>query len=233
MSKRQNVGDTMGSGQKKNYAISQSYTGIYDPATFNQLQDASISSVPWQQYAVAHDPHNATGYTIGDIARGFMETFQEAQKSADEVDLISGKAELSTDKIDLILGDIQARDQLTYANLQRLYDDLARIGSLRLEMSTHPDYLPDKTKLDLHKMEMQAHDLIRRELKDASRELGFAHKELRESLLEAKLQGMKTALMNDDGAAFDSLESLESSLGVPNQTDSLAQSYAPWGGDYS
>ncbi len=198
----------MGSGQTQNYSI---YAGHYALAEWRNGEGCAITEVPWQQYAVVHDPGTNQGYTIGDIAKGFLESIQDAQNSLKEADILQTKQELATDKIELILADITARDRLMYDNLTRLNYDILELDNLKHSLSMPERYLADKTKLDLHKLQMQAHDLIRREMKDAARDISFAQKELRESLLEAKLQNVKTAMLMDDEPQ---------------------QSYQPWGGLY-
>ena len=176
---------------------------------------ATIREVPGTSFYSAYKPSKITHYQAATMmAEGFMEI---ARSKADvpEIDNFMGqKVELSEDKTRLILADITERNNLAYDNLSRLYDDLLRIDNWRCQRGYPQIYATDKTWTDLNKMEMQVRNDIRRELKDASKDIGFNSRDLREGLLEFKVNTRKEQMLDD------SLD-LESSLdSTPYSTDS-------------
>jgi len=139
---------------------------------------------------------NITPYqTAYHLAESFKEGVKSRENSSDFDDLFSQKLELSDDKIKLILAEIEARSALKYDNLKRLYQDLSRVENWRLSIPYPMNEAKDRTWADLNKSELQIWDSIRRELKDSHRDLSFPTKDLRESLLEFKLQKQKSDLM--------------------------------------
>ena len=102
---------------------------------------------------------------------------------------------MAEDRIDLILGELDSRDRLKYENLGRLYSDLLRVSSWRRELPFPDRYQRGRTWTQLNQMELSLRDQIRRELKDSVRDTAFPGKDLRESLLEFKLQNQKSQLL--------------------------------------
>ena len=145
------------------------------------------------------------------MADAFREGVKTIQAGSDFSDLFNQKVELSDNRIELILGEIQARDHLGYNNLKRLYDDLFRVSTWRREIPYPQNYQKDRTWSDLNRMELQIRDQIRRELKDFARDTAFPVKDLRESLLEFKLQNQKANMMGglDDVLEPDGLKTTE------------------------
>ncbi|VBB44964.1 hypothetical protein TRIP_B350131 [uncultured Desulfatiglans sp.] len=118
--------------------------------------------------------------------------------------------ELSEDRVSLILGEIHGRETLKHDNLARLYDDLLKVRNWRLERPFPEYYQKDRIWSDLNRMEIQIREQIRRELKDAARDTSFPQKDLRESLIDFKLQSQKAQMMEGG---------LEMSLEDSDQTD--------------
>lgn len=142
-------------------------------------------------------PHKPSPYLVPQaMAESFREGLKSIDKAPDLDDLFHQKVEIAGDKIDLILGEIQARDRLRYDNLARLYDDLLRVSSWRQEISFPENYQRGRTWSDLNKAELQLHEQIRRELKDAAKDTAFPSKDLREGLLEFKIQERKSRMMD-------------------------------------
>jgi len=167
----------------------------------SQLEGARLHVMPKKpgiEYVRAYDPKQNSPYTMTQaMAEAFMQNTLKPPNSADSDDFFQQKKELSEDKIGLILSEINLRDRLKYDNLGRLYDDLLRIDNWRLTPPFPQNYATDKTWTDLNKMELQIRDQIRRELKDAAKDTAFPAKDLREGLLEFKLQDQKSQMMMD------------------------------------
>jgi hypothetical protein len=130
------------------------------------------------------------------MADSFREGVKSIETSPDFDDFFQQKIELSDDRINLVLSEMRSRDQLKYDNLNRLYDDLFRVSQWRVEIPFPQNYAKDKTWSDLNKSELQIRDQIRRELKDSAKDMAFPQKDLRESLLEFKLQSQKSKMMD-------------------------------------
>lgn len=165
--------------------------------------------------SASYKPQKPTPYTVPQaMADAFREGVKTIQAGSDFSDLFNQKVELSDNRIELILGEIQARDHLGYNNLKRLYDDLFRVSTWRREIPYPQNYQKDRTWSDLNRMELQIRDQIRRELKDFARDTAFPVKDLRESLLEFKLQNQKANMMGglDDVIEPDGLKSTEGDM---------------------
>ena len=158
-----------------------------------KLDGATLRVVPGFEYARAYHPRKNTPYTMADA---FMETINNSQNKANFEDFFNQKVELSRDRTGLILDEISGRDSLKCDNLTRLYDDLLRINNWRLQRPYPLNYATDRTWTDLNKMQLQIHDQIRREMKDFARDTSFPQKDLRESLLEYKVQNQKSEMLN-------------------------------------
>lgn len=168
-----------------------------------QLEGARISVAPFRHYVRAYHPGQMTPYKTAEaMAQMFMEAVREPQQSGDSDDFFGQKLELNQDKTGLILDEIRARNSLSDGNLQRLYDDLNRVENWRLERPFPDNYKQDKTWSDLNKMEMSIRDQIRRELKDTAKDTAFNAKDLRESLLEFKVQNQKADMLKDNNSEF-------------------------------
>ena len=164
-----------------------------------KIEKAKIRSVPKVEYSLGCNqyrdlPDNET--TL--MAYGFMENARNSSDNADFDNLLKRKTELSEDKVDLILHEISGRGNVNYRNLKSLYEDLLKIDNWRLQRPYPEKYLKDRVWSDLNKMEFLLWDQIRRELKDFSRDTAFPQKDLRESLLEFKLQDQKSKMLDMD-----------------------------------
>jgi hypothetical protein len=130
------------------------------------------------------------------LASSFMESANKSTGGID--DFFAQKKELSEDKVSLILGELNLREDLKNNNLTMLYEDLTRITNWRLERPFPLSYSKDKLWSDLNRSELQIREQIRKELKDAARDAAFPQKDLRESLLDFKLQAQKNRLIEGD-----------------------------------
>jgi len=169
----------------------------YNEANYYQnylpdLRGAKISVVPGILPLTTHKPLNITPYGM---AEQFIETVNDSQNQSYLDDFFNQKKELSDDRVNLVLGEIDIRETLKNDNLAGIYDDLLRVSNWRLDRP-FPDYFKkDKIWSDLNRMELQIREQIRRELKDAARDTSFPQKDLRESLLDFKLQSQKAQML--------------------------------------
>jgi len=166
------------------------------------VKGTRIKTVPGMEYVTVYKPQNMH-YRM---AETFMESAKSSQNNSDFGDFFNQKVELAEDRTKLILGEISARDKLMYENLSWLYYDLFRISRWRTEIPYPQKYFKDRTWSDLNKMELDVRDKIRRELKDSARDLSFPQKDLRESLLEFKIQNQKNQMMEGLDMKLDSFE---------------------------
>ena len=137
------------------------------------------------------DNHHAAAST-------FMEYANNQGNAGGFDDFFKQKIELSEDKAVLILADIYRREALRKSNLLMLYEDLLKINNWRLERPFPDYYSKDRIWSDFNRSELQIREQIRREMKDTARDLAFPQKDLRESLLEFKLQTHKNRLLEGD-----------------------------------
>ena len=132
------------------------------------------------------------------VATSFMESASTITNTDGFSDFFAQKKELKEEKIDLVLGEIYSRETITYQNLNLLYEDLLRINNWRLERPFPENYNKDRIWSDLNRSELQIREQIRREMKDSARDTAFPQKDLRESLLEFKVQNQKNQMMEGD-----------------------------------
>ncbi len=160
-----------------------------------KLQGAKIKVLPGMQcISVNTMPANSPYST----AATFMESANNLGNDAVFGDFFNQKKELTGDRIDLVLGEIYSRETLRNDNLKLLYEDLLRINNWRLERPFPDNYQKDRIWSDLNRSELQIRENIRREMKDGARDTAFPIKDLRESLLEFKLQNQKNQILEGD-----------------------------------
>lgn len=175
---------------------------------------ATIREVPGTSIYSAYKPSKITHYmAVTMMADAFMEAVKSPEKPLDFDDFMGQKVELSEDKTRLILADITERNNLAYDNLGSLYDDLLRVENWRLQIQYPQCYERGRTWADLNKMELDLRDKIRRERKDTSKDVSFNSRDLREGLLEFKVNTRK-------GQMLDSDPDLESTLEYPADSNS-------------
>lgn len=176
-----------------------------------------IREVPGTSFYSAYKPSKITHYqAVAMIADAFMEAVKSPATAPDFDDLMGQKVELAEDKTRLILADITERNNLAYDNLRSLYDDLLRVENWRCQIQYPQCYERDRTWADLNKMELDIRDKIRRERKDASKDVGFNSRDLREGLLEFKVNTMKSQMLDD---SVDLESALDSTPHNPYSTD--------------
>ena len=161
-----------------------------------KLEGARILPVPGIEYLKAYNQRRNSPYTMTkEVMQAFMQDARERQKSAQFDDLFRQKVGLAEDKSALVLSELQARNRLSIDNLGRLYDDLLRLENWRLSRPYPACVSQDRTWWDMNKMEMDIRQQIRRELQQEARDMAFPQKDLRESLLEFKLQNQKAQMV--------------------------------------
>lgn len=159
-------------------------------------QGTSMKVVPFEPYIRVCTGQSSLSQADS-VARSFLESCQNPQ--GDDLDDFMGqKVELAEDRTHLILEQICGGDRVKDFNLNSLYEDLLKIGKWRMERPISEYHMKDKTWTDLNKMELQIRDQIRREIKDAAKDLAFPHKDLRESLLDFKKQKTKAQMLDMD-----------------------------------
>lgn len=170
------------------------------------LANARVRATPSTSYISGNIRQEYTPffYTVP-AALSFMENVTNSQAKPDIDDFFQHKIELSNDRVKLILSEILSRDRLRYENLNRLYEDLFKIDQWRAEIPFPQNYLKDRAWSDLNRMELQIREQIRRETKDFARDMAFPTKDLREGLLEFKLQNQKSKMV-DLGGLDDVIE---------------------------
>jgi len=159
----------------------------------------------------AYSPSEMQAYT-------FMESAKSDSESSDIDDIFKSKLVHSEDNIGLILSQIRDRDTLKYDNLARIYDDLFRVDQFRAEIPYPQKYNKDSTWTDLNNSELKLREQIRRELQTSTHDLSFLSNDLRNSLLEFKLQNKKQSMM-DFGGTLDELMEPESSYKSTGETN--------------
>jgi len=159
------------------------------------LEGAKIRIVPNSLNPITYHTPKTSPYETGKV---FIEAVNDPNNTPHLDDIFNQKKELSEDRLDLIFGEINFRETLKNENLAMLYDDLLTVRNWRMERPFPEYYLKDRTWSDFNHMELQIRDQIRRELKDAARDASFPQKDLRESLLEFKLQSQKAQMMEGD-----------------------------------
>jgi len=160
-----------------------------------KLEGSKISVLPPMICPIGNSYVSSNPYST---AASFMEYANKQENAGGFDDFFKQKIELSEDKVNLILADIYRREALRKSNLLMLYEDLLKIDNWRLERPFPDYYSKDMIWSDLNRSELQIRDQIRREMKDTARDISFPQKDLRESLLEFKLQTQKNQLLEGD-----------------------------------
>jgi len=198
--------------QKENYHYQSNY--------LPNLEGARINPVAGMQYVKVYHPSRNGPRTMSEqVASAFMQDAKESANKDDFEGIFRQKVEASADRTALILGEISQRDSLKYDNLKRLYDDLIRIENWRLARPYPLNQSMDRTANEFNKMELSIRDQIRRELKDAAKDTAFPSKDLRESLLEFKLQNQKSSML--EGGLEMELDSSQQQTGDSYQPQDL------------
>ena len=161
---------------------------------FNNLKGAKLTVLPTMP-AIIETPSAMPFHT--DSAMNFIDSINRVSSNED-FDLFAQKKEIGEDTIRLIMEELNARERLRMENLTSLYEDLLRIENWRQERTFPDNYKKDRLWSDLNSSELKIREQIRREMKDAVRDMAFPQKDLRQSLLEFKLQAQKNQLLNDD-----------------------------------
>lgn len=186
------------------------------------IEGATLKVVSTTMPTAACRPDWNESFNLADsTAKSFMQRVKEADYRDGFEDFSNHKLELKEDKIELILKEIAPRDDLKYRNLISLYDDLLKISNWRLERPYPDKYIKDRIWSDLNKMEFLLREQIRKELKDFSHDTSFCQKDLRESLLEFKIQNQKSRMLDASDLEFEIQKDTIEPDGYNNQTGDL------------
>ena len=164
----------------------------------NYIQDiekANIIPVTRVEHITYFIPENRTFY-VSKTASSFMEEAEKNQSMDIIEDFAGHKLEQKKDRTDLILREIYERYYTRCGNLKSLYDDLLQVSNWRLERPFPDMYAKDRTWSELNRMEFVLREQVRRERKDFSKDTSFMSRDLRESLLEFKLQNRKNQMLD-------------------------------------
>ena len=116
--------------------------------------------------------------------------------ATDSADFPAIKKARYRDKVDLVLDELSRREAVKYDNLMRIYGDLLDVYCAKVQLDPTHFYTKSKTWLDLFNQELNLKKQIRSELRDLYKDTSHATKELRESLLEYKVQAQKYKLFS-------------------------------------
>lgn len=195
----------------------QNYIANFEGAT---LRVISKTLPPAVCYPLKNESYGMTEYA----AKNFIQRVKDTDCKDDFEDFSNHKLELKEDKIELVLKEMATRDDIKYRNLKSLYDDLLTISNWRLERPYPDKYIKDRIWSDLNKMEFLLRDQIRKELKDFSRDTSFGQKDLRESLLEFKIQDHKSRMLDASDLEFEIEQDTIEPYGYNNQKGDLYRS---------
>ena len=104
------------------------------------------------------------------------------------------------DKIDLIIDDLGRRERIKYDNLCRIHDDLMNVYQAKVSLDPSHIYTKSQAWRDLFKHELNLKQQIRSELRDMYRDTQRASEQLRDSLLEYKIQSQKMRMFSIEDA---------------------------------
>ena len=159
------------------------------------LHGSTLKIVPVMPFQIAYTRPQRSPYAM---AASFMESASTIKNTDGFSDFFAQKKELKEDRVNLVMDEIYLREGIKCDNLTLLYEDLLRIDNWRLERPFPENYNIDRIWSDLNRSELQIREQIRREMKDSARDTAFPQKDLRESLLEFKVQNQKNQMMEGD-----------------------------------
>jgi hypothetical protein len=180
-------------------------------AELNNPKGWKIRTVPGYTQLPFYTPQ-ITYSTTEMTAYSFMDDARKADSSGGIDDIFKSKIVHSEDRIALILGQLKKRDRLKYDNLKRIYDDLFRVDQFRSQIDFPQNYMRDRTWSGLNDSEMRLREQVRRELSSAAQDVSFLSNDLRNSLLDFKLQNSKASMLED------TVNSDENNLGGLDET---------------
>jgi hypothetical protein len=100
------------------------------------------------------------------------------------------------DKIDLIIDELGRRDKIKYDNLCRIQSDLLDVYQAKVGLDPSHFYTKSQPWRDLFSQELNLKQQIRSELRDMYRDTQRASEQLRDSLLEHKIQSQKMKMFS-------------------------------------
>ena len=100
------------------------------------------------------------------------------------------------DKVDLILDELGRRERVKVDNLDRIYNDLLNVYEAKIQLDSSHFYTKSQPWRDLFNQELNLKVQIRSELRDMYRDTQRASEQLRDSLLEHKIQGQKMRMFS-------------------------------------
>lgn len=185
------------------------YNDAYQYAKYTGMlttKGAKLTFLPSYTQVIPYTPQ--TFYSTPETnAYRFMESARTESFSGSLDDIFKTKLVHSEDRIALILAQLNERDRLKYDNLKSIYDDLFRVDQFRAQVPHPQNYMTDATWSGLKDNELKLREQIRRELTSSAQDMSFLSNDLRNSLLEFKLQNTKQSMLED------TINSTENNLG--------------------
>lgn len=175
-------------------------------AELNNPKGWKIRTIPDYSLLSLYAPKQT--YTPSEnVAYSFMEGAKMQPSGTGIDDMFRTKIVLSEDRINLLLGQLKECERLKNDNLKRIYDDLLRVDQFRAQINFPQSYMRDKAWSGLNDSELKLREQLRRELSQASHDMGFLSSTLRDSLLEFKLQNVKESQLSsiDIGGTLDEI----------------------------
>ena len=146
---------------------------------------------------------NFAGAKVKVLPTAFYETATYTP-SASALDILNeppGKVEIDDfmalkvgkyrDKVDLIMDELSKRERVKYDNLCSIHDDLLNVYEAKIQLDPSHFYTKSQHWRDLFSQELNLKKQIRSELRDMYRDTQRTGTDLRDSLLEYKIQSQK------------------------------------------
>jgi hypothetical protein len=115
-------------------------------------------------------------------------------------DFMSLKVGKYRDKVDLILDELGRRDEIKRKNLYSIHDDLMGVYEAKFQLDPSHFYEKSPTWSNLFSQELSLKQQIRSELRDMYRDTQRSATDLRDSLLEHKIQNQKMNMFSIEDA---------------------------------
>jgi hypothetical protein len=127
-------------------------------------------------------------------------------------DIFSLKSDQAAERIQLIKGDMRITNHVTEQNLKSLYQELLMLGTWEMQLPFEKVYSKERTWLDLKKMVLDVRKQIREEIRSSARDTAMLRKELRDAILEHRLETKQMRLMDTSTLEKLADETIEENL---------------------
>lgn len=195
-------------------AYAYSYPDMHD------LNDACVTIMPILENV---HPCNVKGHYgwHENLSASFINDVKSEADSDFLDDLFRSKVVQSQDRIGLILEQVKQRQKLASYNIKSIYDDLFRVEQFRSQIPYPQNYNCDSAWSGLNDSELKLRQELRHELNTVAKDMAFLSNDLRNSLLEFKLQNSKSGMMNLNETSAQYSGGLDEIIGpdgsIPNE----------------